>query len=189
MNPAASAAAVSPTPLKLKVLDFVLLQAGWFACVLGAAHQLYWLGPAVVAIGLALHMAFTPAPLRDLRTLCAVVVVGVLADLLMVACGVLTFPGNAPRLGPLPIWILVLWPLFGSNFHTTMGWLRNRLGLAAVLGAVGGPPGYVAADRFGALELGQPLTVALPALAAAWAVALPLGVLIARRNDPDGTTP
>lgn len=170
-------------PVAVRILDFVLLQAGWFACVLGAATGHSWLGPAVVTLAVALHMTVTPRRGRDARTLLAVVLLGVSFDLVQVACGVLAFPGGAPRLGPLPLWFIVLWPLFGFNFHTTLAWLQQRPGVAALLGAAGGPPGYVAADRLGALELTQPLTVAIPALAAAWAVILPAGVLIARRNE------
>jgi len=173
---------------RLQIVEFVLLQCGWFAAVLGGAAGREWLGPIVVTAALAVHLTLSPAPRRDLRTIVPIALLGVATDGIQVAAGVLSFPEAELAVGPLPLWIVALWPLFGANFHSTLAWLRERPRFAALLGAVGGPPGYVAADRLGALELSQPLGVALPALAAAWAVALPVGVLVARRNDPVGAT-
>ncbi len=39
------------------MLNFVAFQLGWFACVLGAANALPWLGPVVVATVVSLHLA------------------------------------------------------------------------------------------------------------------------------------
>ncbi|MHC5212468.1 MAG: DUF2878 domain-containing protein [Planctomycetota bacterium] len=175
---------------RLKVIDFVLLQVGWAACVFGAAAGHAWLGPIGVAVIVALHLALSPHAMRDLLTAAAISVPGVLADSAQVALGVVAFP-EGPQLGVLPVWIVALWPLFGSTFHSVLGWLHHRLPLAAALGAVGGPPGYFAAERLGALELPHTAAVSFASLALAWACVMPLGLWIARRfagHDP-GTLP
>ena len=32
------------------LINFLFFQAGWFACVLGAANSMFWLGPFVVLV-------------------------------------------------------------------------------------------------------------------------------------------
>jgi hypothetical protein len=164
---------------RLKLVDVLVLQAGWFACVLGAARGVAWVGPAFVAVALAARCSRVASPGRDLLTAAAVAVPGVLADTAVAAAGVVAY-GEGPRLGLLPLWIVALWPLFGVSFHSVLAWLHGRPALAAVMGALGGPPGYFAAERLGALSLpgSGPFTFAV--LAVAWGVVMPLGLAIAR---------
>jgi hypothetical protein len=149
----------------------------------------WWLGPAFVAGALAVHCAFAPRPGRDLRLAGVLLLVGGLADALMVTVGAVDYGVAAPRLVLVPFWILALWPLFASTFHTTLAWLQTRPLLAALLGLLGGPPGYLAADRFGALRLGAPVPVSLLLLGLAWAVVMPLGLWLARRQNVPAPTP
>ena len=39
------------------IINFVLFQIGWFACVLGAAKQMPWLGVITVAAILVWHLS------------------------------------------------------------------------------------------------------------------------------------
>ncbi len=43
-----------------------------------------------------------------------------------------------PLTGFPPPWILALWALFASTLNASLGWLQDRLLLAAVLGALSG---------------------------------------------------
>jgi len=157
-----------------KVVDFLLLQTGWFACVLGGAAERGWSGPLYVALAYGLHLLYTPGRGRELAIAGVATLVGAGTDAVHVARGTLAFADEGPTLLGLPPWIVVLWPLFAATFGSTLRWLTRRPGLALVLGAVGGPPGYLAADRLGALTLARPLPAALAELALAWGLAMPL---------------
>jgi hypothetical protein len=47
------------------VVNLVAFQIAWFACVLGGAHGLPWLGVGVAALVVALHLWMSDAPRRE----------------------------------------------------------------------------------------------------------------------------
>ena len=164
------------------LLNFLALQLGWFACVLGAAHGHEYLGPLVVALLLAAHLARHPQRARELRLLAYVTPLGLAIDSSQVALGWIRYAGT-PLLGVLaPLWIAALWPLFGTTFRASMGWLRPRRLTAGVLGAVGGPLSYLGAERLGALEILPARETSLLGLALTWGLALPVLLTLAGRG-------
>ena len=54
-------------------INFVLFQLSWFACVLGGANALPWLGPLAVALFIAYHLTQAPRPTAALGLLDATV--------------------------------------------------------------------------------------------------------------------
>ncbi len=161
---------------------FVLGQAGWFACVLGAARGQSWIGIAVVAVLIAVHLLRVPRPLEEVKLLVSVMLLGGIWDSGLVSAGLLTYPHGTLVEGSAPGWILALWLLFAAQFNTTYQWLKNRLVAAAILGAVAGPLTFRAGAALGALRFAKPWPAA-SALAIGWAVLLPLVVILSRRWD------
>jgi hypothetical protein len=161
-----------------KLLDFVVLNVGWIVCVVGAANGLFWAGPTFVACVLVLHVALLPAHRRVDRVLLLIATgaFGLAVDSLQVVRGVIAFPETAPRVMLLPIWMAALWPLLATTFDGALAWLRQRPLLAALFGFFGGPPGYIAASRLGALELREPLLPTLLSLAIGWTIVLPVAL-------------
>ena len=49
------------------LINFAAFQAGWFACVAGAAHGLPWLGPLLVLPVAGWHLANADRPADELR--------------------------------------------------------------------------------------------------------------------------
>lgn len=85
-----------------------------------------------------------------------------------------------------PAWILALWWAFALSIVPLLGYLHRRLLLAAVFGAIGGPLAYLGAARgWHVVQFAQPQWHSLLALAAGWAVAMPLLAWLARR-EPGG---
>jgi hypothetical protein len=150
-------------------VNFILFQAGWFACVAGPA----WLGPAVVALVVAVDLAWTGRRAHEVKTVLATGVLGSAADLLLVRAGLFAFRG-----GGYPLWMAALWLNFGTVLNVSLRWLQGRWWLAAALGAVAGPLVYLGGARLGATDL-QPGT--LIAAAAQFAVAVPALLWLARR--------
>jgi len=161
---------------------FVLGQAGWFACVLGAARGQSWIGIAVVAVLIAVHLLRVPRPLEEGKLLVSVMLLGGIWDSGLVTAGLLTYPHGTLSEVLAPAWILALWVLFAAQFNTTYQWLKHRLVAAAMLGAVAGPLTFRAGAALGALRFAKPWPAA-SALAIGWAVLLPLVVILSRRWD------
>jgi hypothetical protein len=161
---------------------FVIGQFGWFACVLSAARDVPWIGVAISIVLVAVHLARVDRPLEEFKLLASVVVMGAIWESLLVAGGLLEYPNGTVFPGAAPYWILALWALFAAQFNTTFGWLKHRMLLASVLGAVAGPISFRAGAALGAVRFAQPLPATL-ALALGWATLMPLLILLSRRWD------
>jgi len=152
--------------------NFALFQLGWLVAVLGAARG-YPLAGVLYAGAWALghHWHLRGGRLSELMFAAASAALGFLVDSLLVLAGVIAFPDYA-RVGfPSTIWMVCLWLMFAMTLRHSLGWLRGRYILAAVLGGVFGPLAYWAGSRLGAVELAE-TGVALAAVAAAWSVSM-----------------
>ena len=164
------------------LINFIAFQVGWFACVLGAANGMPWLGPIVVTAAVALHLARARRPLQEFWLVCCAMAFGLVADSLLLATGWLSYPAGLWLPGLAPYWIVAMWALFATTLNVSMGWMRGRPLLTFLMGAVGGPLSYWAGQKLGAIELDPP-GYALVALALAWGIAMPLLMWLAGRLD------
>jgi hypothetical protein len=162
------------------VINFISFQVGWFACVLGAANDMPWIGPAVCFPILSLHLFMSGRPAAELRLILAAPVIGLVLDSLLVATGWLVYPNGMLIQGIAPYWILLMWALFATTLNVSMRWLHGKYVLAALLGAIGGPLSYLAGARLGGLVFSE-TTLALIALALGWAIAMPVLLYLAQR--------
>ena len=173
------------------VANFLLFQAGWFACVLGASDGRLWIGPLATLVVLAVHLAFVARPGRravELGTIVAATLVGAALDTGLHSLDVLRYPTSGAWSGPLvPPWIVALWALFATMPAHSLSWLAPRPVLAAVLGAVGGPLSFLAGTRFDVVAPGDVPAWTWIALAVEYALATPLllrlGRVAAGRSD------
>lgn len=162
------------------LVNVCLFQAGWWACVLGAAHGYAWLGVMAVAVIAVIHLCFVSVQRRlDLLLGVCALLLGMIGDTAAAAAGAFD-AGQLAWAGPLaPPFMLALWVNFALTLTTTLRWVQSRYVLAAVLGAVSGPLAYYAGARLGALTLGpRGLFTALLIIAAEWLVALPALLLL-----------
>lgn len=162
------------------ILNVVLFQAGWLACVLGAANGYVREGAATALAIVAWHALRAARPSRELALAAGAAVLGFAFESLLVQAGWVRFASGVLLDGTAPYWMVALWALFATTLNLSLRALQTRLALAAVLGAVGGPLAYYAGARLGALDLVQPAAM-LAALAAGWALATPLLLTLARR--------
>lgn len=171
------------TPL-FKLVNVFHYQAGWFACVLGAGHGLPWLGPALVGLFVAIDLALAADPARQAAFIVAAAGAGFLTDSLQVLGGAFTFLDPMPYPWMSPPWMVALWAIFATLFHSALSWLRGRYVLGAILGAVGGPLAYYAGAALGPILLGTNLARTLATIAIAWALATPLLLWLFARIGP-----
>ena len=169
-------------PVNRTLLNFVAFQAGWFACVLGAANGMPWLGLLVVGLIVTLHIRSADQPGHELQLLALCVGSGLVFDSLLVSSGWVIYPSGMMFSGIAPYWILAMWALFSTTLNLSMGWLKRSLVLASVMGAVFGPLSYLAGERLGAIGLVDSRS-SLVALALIWALVMPMLTYVARRLD------
>ena len=154
------------------LVNYVLYQAGWFACVLGAAWQRPWAGFVVGLLLLAAHFALSSRPARDLKLVVVAVVAGLIVELMLIATGTYSFASGTFGASLPPPWLLLMWAQFATTFPFSLRPIIMRPVASALLGAVGGPVAFVAGQGLGAVTLLPPVSLSLLRLAVSWSVAM-----------------
>ncbi len=173
-----------PEGAMAKAVNFVLAQAGWFACVEGAARGRPWIGPLVAAAVVVRHLAAAQDRWQELRLLAAAAIAGLIIDGGLKGSGVVAYAGDVlPVRWLAPPWILALWVLFGTMLNRSLVWLQGRRWLAALLGAVSGPLSYLSGARLGAASFPRSAALAMAVLASVWAALLPALIGLAGRSS------
>ena len=162
------------------LLNIMAFQIGWFACVLGGAHGWPWLGVVVTVVVVALHLYRAARPRMETALILSSGVLGFLADSLLTGMGLLRFPSGQWHPQFAPYWMVAMWMLFATTFNVALGWLKPRLGLAALLGMTAGPLAYYGGAKLGGVSFENP-TTSLLAVAGVWTLAMPLLLVIANR--------
>jgi hypothetical protein len=164
------------------LINVAAFKLGWVSSVVGGAQQLPWLGPLVVFVVIALHLARAERPRSELMLILSCGLIGAVFDSVLVAAGWVTFPSGMFSDVMAPYWIVTMWMLFGTTINLSMRWMRGRPLLASAFGFVGGPLAYLAGHKIGGIQfVDQP--AALVMLAIGWAVMMPLLVQIGERLD------
>ena len=170
------------TPLATTVLNFVLFQVGWFACVLSAAAERPVIGVLVATGVLAFHLWRASAPREEMRLILLALAIGAVWESLLVWQDLLRYQAGVLVPNFAPYWIVMMWGLFATVPNVSLRWLKGRWLVASVAGLVGGPMAFYAGQRMGALEFGHE-PAALSALALGWAVLTPLLMALSVRFD------
>ena len=161
--------------LGFRAFNLVGFQAVWFASVWGAGAGRPWLGPAVLAVYVAGHLAMTPSRDRDLRMLAIALVLGLVVDSAFILTGALAYASPGPLPALAPAWILGMWLGFALTMRHSMAFLADRPAWSAAFGLLGGPLAYAAAaEAFDAATVTASPVFAFGALAIAWGIAMPL---------------
>jgi len=166
-----------------RLQNFLAFQTGWLGCVAAAAYRLPLLGLLIAGIVTGWHLWRSPAPRAELKLIIFAMALGTLCDSALLATGWLSYSVGQPLQLLAPYWIIAMWAMFATTLRESLAWLLRSAGLAAVFGALLAPFAYWAGSRMGALSLDQPIP-ALLAIAGAWAAAMPLLIVAARRLSP-----
>lgn len=166
----------------LLIINIAAFQAGWLLSVIGGAQQMPWLGPLVVALALAFHLRAARQPIEEFVLIAICALLGAAFDSVLVAAGWVTYKSGLVSDNLAPYWIVTMWMLFATTLNVAFRWLQDKLVLAAVLGAISGPLSYYAGGKIGAIVFND-FTAAMIGLGIAWAILLPLLLVIARQFD------
>jgi hypothetical protein len=100
--------------------------------------------------------------------------------------GALAFPASLTFL-PSPWFMVSLWMAFAVALPTSLSWLLQPWWLGVVVGGIAGALAYRGGEGLGLLALApQPGSLAL--VGAAWALATPALIAVARRCVPSAVT-
>ena len=156
------------------VTNALAVNAGWFACVLGAAWGAPLAGPLAVAALLVLHWRLFRPAAGEWKLLAAAGLTGLVVDSALGLSGLLVYTNGTAWLPWLaPLWLVALWVNLGTALNHCLGWLEGRPWLASALGAVGGSAAYFGGVRLGALEFGHGTAAGVLVIAAVWAAVFP----------------
>lgn len=156
--------------------NFILFQIGWCVAVFYPGSLAALVSLAVVALHLLMISAF---PLRELRFIIMVTVLGSVLDVIHRTTGVLNFPGyeGAYSEGMIPVWLVMLWAVFATAVNHCLYWMRSYRVVLFGLPPFAGALAYYSAERFGAIEIGHGLLGVL-AIAIGWGLIYPVVVRI-----------
>ncbi len=170
------------------LVNFVLFQLGWFACVGTAAKGSMWFGPLVVLAIVILHLCTVTRRGQRAYEFCYIALVGLFGlwiDSSLQWLGIVEYPTSQSS-GPsifVPPWITALWCLFATLPHHSLRWLSGRTWLAAGLGAIGGPLSFLAGARMGVVETGSSQVLTWGALSLQYAIVTPALLALARTHE------
>ncbi len=167
--------------MPLALQNFILFQAGWFACVLGGASRDYmWAGAIAAAVIVAVHFARATNMRNEIMLVLITAAVGTAWDSSLMIAGLFTFQNGVVISGIIPVWMIAMWLLFATTLNVSMKWMKRRYLLAAIFGAIGGPVAYYAGHRLGAVDFDN-AQLTLTAVAVGWSLIMPLLMLLATR--------
>jgi hypothetical protein len=150
-----------------QLLNAVLFQIGWFACVLGGSGL--WL---LVAMGvLAVHLLWISSWKSETLLILCVTLIGTLLDSFLLACGVFAFDAGGPL---IPLWLILLWAVLATTLRHCLAWTAKPWWLASLLGALGGPLSYYAGSQMAGVRLPLGLWITMVLLGVIWAALFPI---------------
>ncbi len=164
------------------LLNFLAFQLGWFACVLGGAHGMPWLGSLAAVAIVSWHLLRSGDWRNEGQLVLAACLIGLVWENLLTLQGLLVYPSGVLLAGTAPHWIIAMWALFATTLNLSLRWLQGRWWLSAMFGAIAGPLAFYAGSRLGAVSFSDPVT-ALVWLAVGWGVLTPLLMRLAQRFE------
>lgn len=160
-----------------------LFKIGWLSCVYGAASGFALEGCLVALVIVAISLKQAENRHAEVLTLGLITLVGLVWESFVSSQQLMIYATQSESqhggLVLAPIWLVVMWALFATTINQSMGWLKDKLIVAAILGAIFGPMAFIAGEKLGAVTFVNE-SAAMALLALGWAILMPLVCLIAK---------
>ena len=169
------------------IINFIFFQIAWFACVLGAARNMPWLGVFVTIGIVAWHLYQAKSAKPEIILLLIALLIGAAFDQIMHSTHLLTYQAHGWSDDLVPAWILALWAGFVTALNVSLRWMRDiksqgKWLVMVLFGAIGGPLAYMGAAKLGAVTLNSTPTSAI-VLSVGWAILTPTLVMLSQKFD------
>lgn len=167
---------------KTVIINYVLYEIAWFASVLGAANNMPWLGVQVIAAILIWHLINANSAGSEIILLIITLSIGGLFDQMLLSTGLISYEAHGWGNNIVPAWILTVWAGFVTLLNVGLRWMRGKMLVAVIFGAIGGPLAYTAAAALGAVHLNNGF-LSLIVLSVGWSILTPLLFKLAEKFD------
>lgn len=155
------------------LFNYVLYQAGWFACILGAAWHRPLAGFVIALLLTAVHVWRAEDRAAESLLILLALTLGIAVEGFQAWSGTYAqFTSGRVMAWMSPPWLLAMWAQFATTFRFSMRGVMSHSWRATAFGALGGPVAFLAGERLGAVTLARPLSPALLSLSIAWSIAL-----------------
>lgn len=157
------------------IANIVIFQAAWFSAALLRDQALWLMLPL-----LAIHFYFSPSKRADLNLVLYLLPLGLLAEALLLLTGIVSYNSALA----LPLWMVLLWVHLIISCNHSLKWLQSVAAKwVAVLGGLAGASSYVAAGKFGALQVATPQLLNLAIIGLLWAALILIMTQVAKYNN------
>ena len=164
-----------------KIINFILFQLVWFICILGAAINETFTAVAFSFLIILFHLYLAKEKQNELKVLIIASIIGFLFDGFLLKSDLVIYADHGWSYSITPLWIIVLWMGFAITLNSSLSWLKQRIKLSAIFGAIGGPLAYLAGEKLGAVTLLN--SDALILIATGWAIITPLLIYVASKKS------
>lgn len=165
----------------LKLALFIWYYIGWFGCIfLGRSEN----SAFTVLFPLVAWFLMTKQfriKIKVAVLLVAFAVVGIIFDALAAHFGWILFLTKASSVSPF--WLICLWFLFVTVLPLSFGLLKNRLGLASLLGFIFGPLSYRSGETLAIMIL--PIWPGMAIYGLFWALFFPTALFLLKHIEFD----
>ena len=162
-----------------KIINFILFQAAWFICVLGASYNQTYLALTLSIIILLIHFSLIKKRMLDVKLIIIAGLIGLLFDGALLNFDLIIYNDPGLPYPFTPIWIVMLWMIFAMTLNHSLAWLSQKYYLSILFGAIGGPLAYIAGEKLGAITLLS--TNSIITLSVGWALITPILLIIANK--------
>jgi len=161
--------------MKYKIINTFEHQAIWWSSVLGAIFAIPYLGPIVVVPVIIFHLNYISDEDHELSLIVVVALLGTAMDTFYNIFGIVEYRGTYQFAEWLaPMWITSMWVSFSTTINHSLKKVNSNKLIGVLLGAIFGPIAYLAGERYGAIELIRPKSIALIILSISWGGIIPL---------------
>ena len=162
-----------------KIINFIFFQLIWFVCIIGAATNETHAAVAFSLLIILFHLYLTKDKKNELKILLLASILGFLFDGFLLKNELVLYANHGWSYSITPLWIIVLWMGFAITLNSSLSWLKKKIKLSALFGAVGGPLAYLAGEKLEAVTI---LTSgAIVALVIGWAIITPLLIIVTNK--------
>jgi len=134
------------------LINALLFQGAWFACVMGGAAGSSLWGAGTLA-ALTTFVLLRNRWRSDLTWAAAAAVTGFVLDTLWIRLGILDYGATEYA----PLWIVMLWAAVGLTLNHSLGLFAERPWLGALLAGATAPLSYLAGERLGGVVVPDPM--------------------------------